>query len=122
MSKAKQILVFTALIVLFSALFFSFAPKKQDPGKEIVITMREFVLGSFLNELPELNKKLPNKIDVYTTLNAIKYEENKIVSIYELTPNTVRVDLLEKIKPLIIRQTCKDDMKKNTFLIICNRF
>jgi myo-inositol-1-phosphate synthase len=92
---------------------FLFSSRKEKSGSEIVITMREYVLGSFLNELSEINKKLPNKIDGYTTLNIIKYEDKKIVSIYELASNDISVDLLEKIKPLIKKQACKDEMKKN---------
>jgi hypothetical protein len=113
MNKSKIFLIFITLIVLFAGLVFLFSSRKEKSGSEIVITMREYVLGSFLNELSEINKKLPNKIDGYTTLNIIKYEDKKIVSIYELASNDISVDLLEKIKPLIKKQACKDEMKKN---------
>ena len=113
MNKSKIFLIFITLIVLFAGLVFLFSSRKEKSGSEIVITMREYVLGSFLNELSEINKKLPNKIDSHTTLNIIKYEDKKIVSIYELASNAISVDLLEKIKPLIKKQACKDEMKKN---------
>jgi hypothetical protein len=113
MNKSKIFLISITLIVLFAGLMFLFSSRKEKSGSEIVITMREYVLGSFLNELSEINKKLPNKIDGYTTLNIIKYEDKKIVSIYELASNDISVDLLEKIKPLIKKQACKDEMKKN---------
>ena len=53
MIKSKKLVIFIISIVLLigiSSLYFS---KKEDSGKEIVITMREYVLGSFLNELSE---------------------------------------------------------------------
>jgi hypothetical protein len=113
MIKSKKSVIFITFIVLlagFSSLYFS---KKEDSGKEIVITMREYVLGSFLNELSEINKKLPNKIDDHTTLSLIKYEDKKIVSVYELTSNTIGIDVVDKIKPLLKKQACKDEMKRN---------
>lgn len=113
MIKSKKLVIFVISIVLLigiSSLYFS---KKEDSGKEIVITMREYVLGSFLNELSEINKKLPNKIDDHTTLNLIKYEDKKIVSVYELTTKTISIDVVDKIKPLLKKQACKDEMKRN---------
>jgi hypothetical protein len=112
MNKSKKNLFLITLIVLFAGSLILFFPKKEDSGKEIVITMREYVLGSFLNELSELNKKLPNKIDDYTTLNLIKYEDKKIVSIYELASNALGIDVIDKIKPLLKNQACKDEMKR----------
>lgn len=113
MNKSKKFTILTALVVLFICVVLFFSSRKQDSANEIVISIRDYVLGSFLNELPEINKKLPNKIDDYTTLNLIKYEDKKIVSVYELASNSISVDLLEKIKPLVKKQACKDEMKKN---------
>ena len=113
MIKNNKFSIFIILIVLFSSLLFLYLPKKVNSDKEIVITMREYILDSFLNELSEINKKLPNKIDNYTTLNLIKYEDNKIVSVYELASNAISVDVADKIKPLLKKQACKDEMKRN---------
>ncbi len=112
MNKNIKNLIFITVFVLIGLSFF-FLLKKDNAGKEIIITMKEYVLGSFLNELPEINKNLPNKIDSHTTLNVIKYEDKKVVSIYELASNAVGVDVVDKIKPLLKKQACKDEMKRN---------
>lgn len=112
MNKNIKNLIFITIFVLIGLLFF-FLPKKDNAGKEIIITMKEYVLGSFLNELPEINKNLPNKIDSHTTLNLIKYEDKKVVSIYEIASNAVGDDVIDKIKPLLKKQACKDEMKRN---------
>lgn len=113
MIKSKKFLIFITLIVLLTGISSLYFPKKEDSGKEIVITIREYVLGSFLNELSEINKKLPNKIDDHTTLNLVKYEDKKIVSVYELSSNAISIDVVDKIKPLLKKQACKDEMKRN---------
>lgn len=112
MNNSKKSLIFIALIVLVAGSLIVFFSQKEDSEKEIVITMKEYVLGSFLNELSEINKKLPNKIDGHTTLNLIKYEDKKIVSVYELASD-ISVDVIDKIKPFLKKQACKDEMKRN---------
>jgi hypothetical protein len=112
MSKRKKFLILIAFIACFLIFAFSFFPEKENEDKEILITVREYVLRSFLNELPEINKKLPYKVDSQTTFNILKFEENKIVSIYEIASNAISFDRLEKIKPLIKKKACIDEMKK----------
>ena len=113
MSKNKKILIFIVLSSFFAGLLVLYLQKKEKSDKQIVITMREYVLGSFLNELPEINKNLPSKIDNYTTLNIIKYEDEKIVSIYELSSYSFSLDFFDKIKLHLKNQACKDEMKRN---------
>jgi len=114
MSKNIKFSIFIAFVVLFSGLLLAFPLKKKEKSdKEIIITMKEYVLGSFLNELPEINKKLPNKIDNYTTLTLIKYDDEKIIRVYELASNAISIDVIDKIKPLLKKQACKDEMRRN---------
>jgi hypothetical protein len=93
-------------------LVYSFLDKKEESSKEVIINVKEYILGSFLNELPEINKKLPHKIDGQTTLISIRYENNKILSIYELPIYVISDEFLNKIKPSIRKQACGDEMKK----------
>jgi hypothetical protein len=93
-------------------LVYSFLDKKEESSKEVIINVKEYILGSFLNELPEINKKLPHKIDGQTTLISIRYENNKILSIYELPRYVISDEFLNKIKPSIRKQACGDEMKK----------
>jgi len=91
---------------------YSFSDKKEESSKEVIINLKEYIIGSFLNELPEINKKLPHKIDSQTTLISIRYENNKILSIYELSIHVISDEFLNKIKPSIRKQACGDEMKK----------
>jgi hypothetical protein len=113
MSKNIKFSIFIAFVVLFAGFLFLFPFKKEKSDKEIIITMKEYVLGSFLNELPEINKKLPNKIDIHTTLTLIKYDDEKIISVYELASNAISVDVVDKIKPILKKQACQDEMRRN---------
>jgi hypothetical protein len=81
-------------------------------SNDVVITLKEYILGSFLNELPEINNRLPHKIDGQTTLISIKYEDGKILSDYELSTVSIGGEFLAKIKPAIKKQACGDEMKK----------
>lgn len=112
MIKSKKFKFLIILTILLAGFVYSFTRKNEDSSKEIVISLREYILGSFLNELPEINKKLPHKIDDQTTLLSIKYENNKILNIYELGASSISDDFLDKIKPSIKKQACDDAMKK----------
>lgn len=112
MIKNKKALIYLILISLLIVLFYSFLMKKEKSSKEIEISLQDFILGSFLNELPGINEKLPHKIDNLTTLISIQYENKKILSIYELTSYSISSELLDKIKPPIKKQACEDEMRQ----------
>jgi len=78
MIKSKKFHIFILLTIFLAFLVYSFSGKKEESSKEVIITLKDYILGSFLNELPEINKRLPHKIDSQTTLMSIKYENNKI--------------------------------------------
>lgn len=112
MIKSKKFQFLIILTILIAGFVYSFSRKNEDSSKEIIISLREYILGSFLNELPEINKKLPHRIDDQTVLLSIKYENNKILSIYELGSSSIGGEFLDKIKPSIKKQACDDAMKK----------
>jgi hypothetical protein len=112
MVKIKKIYIFILITCILTFLVYYFSGKKERSNNEVVITLKEYILGSFLNELPEINNRLPHKIDHQTTLISIKYENNKILSIYELSTVFIGGEFLAKIKPSIKKQACGDEMKK----------
>lgn len=112
MIKSKKFHFFILLTIFLAFLIYYFSGKKEESSKEVIITLKEYILGSFLNELPEINKKLPHKIDGQTTLISMKYENNKILSVYELSTNVISSEFLDKIKPSIKKQACEDEIKK----------
>jgi hypothetical protein len=112
MIQSKKFHIFILLTIFIAFLVYSFLDKKEESSKEVIINVKEYILGSFLNELPEINKKLPHKIDGQTTLISIRYENNKILSIYELPRYVISDEFLNKIKPSIRKQACGDEMKK----------
>jgi len=112
MIQSKKFHIFILLTIFLAFLVYSFSDKKEESSKEVIINLKEYIIGSFLNELPEINKKLPHKIDSQTTLISIRYENNKILSIYELSIHVISDEFLNKIKPSIRKQACGDEMKK----------
>jgi hypothetical protein len=125
MIQSKKFHIFIVLTIFFAFLVYSFSDKKEESSKEVVINLKEYILGSFLYELPEINKKLPYKIDSQTTLISIRYENKKILSTYELSTYVISDEFLNKIKPSIKKQACKDEMKKNLLevdVVFLNRY
>lgn len=112
MIKSKKFQFLIILTILLAGLVYSFSQKSEDSSKEVLVSLRNYVVGSFLNELPEINKKLPHKIDNQTTLISIGYENNNVLSVYELGAYSISNEFLDKIKPSIIKQACDDAMKK----------
>jgi len=112
MIKNKNISIYIIVIITLLVISYSFFNKKDDPKQEIILSIKDYILNSFLAELPEINKNLPHKIDSETTLLSIKYENNKVLSVYELSSKNVNNEILEKIKPTIQKQTCADEVKR----------
>jgi DNA-directed RNA polymerase subunit L len=102
---------------LLTGSIYFFTSKKEESSKEVIVSLEDYVLGNFLNELPEINKKLPHIIDNQTTLLSIKYDSGKIISIYELVAYKISREFLDKIKPSIKNQACDDGMKKNLLAV-----
>jgi len=112
MTKSKKFQFLIILTILLAGLVYSLSQKREDSSKEVLVSLRDYVVGSFLNELPEINKKLPHKIDSQTTLISIGYENNNVLSVYELGTYSISSEFLDKIKPSITKQACDDAMKK----------
>ncbi len=112
MIESQKIRIFIVLAILLAGGAYFFPVKKAESSNEVLISLGDYILGSFLAELKVINSKLPYKIDGQTTLISIKYEDNKVVSLYELALVGISREFLDKIKPSITRQACNDDMKK----------
>ena len=111
MIKNKIIIIYTIVLIPLLGISYSFFNKKDDTKQEVIVSLRDYILSSFLSELPEINKNLPHKIDNETTLVSIKFEKNKILSVYELSSNSISRQKLERIEPAIKKQSCEDEMR-----------
>lgn len=112
MIKNKNSIYYLIIVILVVGSVFHFFIKKDEPKKEVLISLRDYILGNFLSELPEINKKLPHKIDKETTLRSINYENNKILSVYEITSFEMSSELVKKIEPVLKKQVCNDETKR----------
>ena len=112
MIKNKNSIYYLIIVILVVGLVFHFFSNKDEPKKEVLISLRDYILGNFLSELPEINKKRPHRIDKETTLKSINYENNKILSVYEITSFEMNSQFVKKIEPAIKKQVCDDEMKR----------
>ena len=111
MIKNKRSIYFSVVIIFLFGFSYFLAGKKDNAKQEVIVSLRDYILTNFLSELPEINKSLPHKIDNETTLVSIKFEKNKILSVYELTSNSISRQTLEKVETAIKKQSCEDEMK-----------
>jgi hypothetical protein len=112
MIESKKIRIFIALTILLASGAYFFPAKKYESSNEVLISLKDYVLSGFLAELKEINSKLPYKIDGQTTLLSIRYEDDKVVSLYELALVGISREFIDKIKPSVTRQACNEDLKK----------
>ena len=114
MFKSIFFLTFSAILTSFIGYFIIFNGNAKQQ-EEVTISLQEYLLRSFISELPEINKKLPYKIDDYTTLNSIKYEDSKVLSTYKLTNYNASSGEFDKfikeIEPILQKKTCTDEVK-----------
>jgi hypothetical protein len=125
MIKNKNSIYFLILVAVFIAFITYFFIKKDEPKKEVFISLKDYLLSNFLSELPDINKKLPHKIDNETSLMSINYENNKILSVYEITSVEISSELVKKIEPALKKQICDDEMKRkflNVDIEFLNRY
>lgn len=105
-----------AFIILLLGVIVSLYGKIGDEqDKEIVMTLREYLVHSFVSELPEIKKNLPHRIDNHTTLLSIDYLNGKVVSRYQLDDigndeNSIK-SFIGEIEPTLKKQTCLDETK-----------
>ncbi len=79
--KYKFYLIALSLIlILVSTVFYSRIKDKTE-----IMKVSEYLISSFIAELPEINKNLPHKVDANTELLSIKFEGNTVFSRYRIT-------------------------------------
>jgi hypothetical protein len=113
----KLILTASLLFIGLAGIVFSYIQKKDDTQNEThTISIRDYLLNSFLNELPSINNKLPFQIDANTVLLSIEYIDSKIVSRYELknfqTVSKFDAEYIKQLTYKLRQQECLDDVKK----------
>jgi len=112
MLKFNSLKFYLCIVFLFLAIVLFYIKKSNEAKEEVLISIKDYLLSSFISELPAINKNLPYKIDNETTLISISYEDEKILSIYELSKFENRNDFTNKVEPILKRQSCEDETKK----------
>lgn len=111
--KFLSIVLLSCLLIGIFAFFF--ISKRDENETEITMTLSEYLLASFVAELPEINKNLPYTIDQDTTLISIEHSKGTIISNYVLTMhNHDHFSSIYQESPLyslLAKQVCTDEVK-----------
>lgn len=111
--KILSFFIFTSLLVGFFVFFF--LSTRDENETEITMTLSEYLLASFVAELPEINKNLPHTIDQDTTLISIEHTNGTITSNYVLTIDNhdglASLDQESLLYSLLTKQVCTDEVK-----------
>lgn len=80
------------------------------------MNLKSYLLNSFLNELPDINSKLPYQIDKNTVLLSIEYADGKILTRYKVPNQKFQIDSDQRFTKEMIsklqKQVCLDETKK----------
>ena len=82
-------IIATGFIFAIILLFISYL--KDQRSKTQVMKIEQYVLNSFITELPDINKNLPYQVDANTELISINYKNKKIVSRYRLSKESSEI-------------------------------
>lgn len=115
----KYLLSAGIILAVTSCLwFYGFREKSpENPSKTLTIPLKDYLLSSFLAELPVLNKKLPYKLDETTVLMSIEYKNEKIIHVYELPKYKKNKgsegNFFQSLIPFLKEQACFDPARQN---------
>lgn len=117
-TSMKKIFVLVVLIFLAGSILFLFKQRVGPKNQEVLsLSVRDYLLSSFLAELPDINKKLPYAVDDKTILKHIEYKEGKIIQLYELNKYQKNSELENNISqsliPALKKQACADPVRQN---------
>ncbi|NCA22877.1 MAG: hypothetical protein EBS86_17345 [Crocinitomicaceae bacterium] len=116
MFKKNKLKAIAFYLILFSGvLFFLLGKPGGSREKEVVMTLRDYLVNSFVAELAEINKNLPNKIDDNTTLLSIDYSNGRVISRYGLDgfngdPSSIK-NFGDQLKSTLKAEICSDELK-----------
>jgi|688.fasta_scaffold701308_2 hypothetical protein len=116
--KKHSAIVALILAAASSLLFFAYkANTSESKSQTLTLSLRDYLLSSFLDELPDINQKLPYAIDDSTVLLRIEYKNEKIIHLYELPKYRKNKDSEEKLSQTwgtaLKRQACADTIRQN---------
>ena len=118
MPKFNSLKLYLFVLILFLSISYFHIKKSNEAKEEVLISLKDYLLSSFISELPAINKNLPYKIDNETTLISVSYEGEKILSVYELSKFENRNDFINKVEPILKRQSCEDETKKSSWKLM----
>ncbi len=115
----KQFAIAAIVLAVTSCLlFFNYkAETPESKSKTLTLSLKDYLLSSFLAELPEINNKLPHALDDNTVLLHIEYKNEKIIHLYELSRykknRAVEVKLFQTLVPELKERACADPIRQN---------
>lgn len=106
--------IFIIFIIICGVIFALTQRNPQNQGDTVNISLKDYLISSFVNELPDINNKLPVQIDRDTVLISIEYKNSKVLTRYKITnPDIEKQNFTEKIAPSLKKQACADEVKRN---------
>lgn len=109
-------IIISLLLVFSGILLYSSDITSNKQKSEHVMTLKDYLVGTFISELPEINKNLPHRIDDSTILLSIEYIDGKIISRYKLLSLPKDYPLInsvdDKFKDALKRQVCSQEIKR----------
>ncbi len=116
MRKIKYLKITFLVFSLLSCITYAFVYESNENEGEVLVSLRNYLLNSFISELPEINKKLPQKIDEETLLISIQNDNGQVLTVYQLdnikAGDATNAKLINKAKPFLEKKGCLDDIKK----------
>lgn len=117
-TSMRKIFVFVTLTLLAGSILFLFKQRVGPKNQEVLsLSVRDYLLSSFLAELPDINKKLPYAVDDKTILKHIEYKEGKIIQSYELNKyqknSESERNISQSLIPALKKQACADPVRQN---------
>lgn len=116
----KKHLATVAIVLAITSclLFFTYKVKTPESNsKTLTLNLKDYLLSSFLAELPEINNKLPYAVDDNTVLLHIEYKNGKIIHLYELSKykknKDVEVKLFQTLVSELKERACADPIREN---------
>lgn len=103
-------------VALISAAGFFVNHQKSGETAEVTMSLKEYLLATFLAELPEINRNLPHKLDENTDLLSIRYQDGKVINTYRLVDRSSAdfsdPEFIRKAKNTLQKQGCMSEAKK----------
>jgi hypothetical protein len=108
-------LVVFALVI--GVIFASVQTTSTEKHDEVEMSLKDYLLRSFIDELPQINAGLPLQLDADTVLLSVEYIDSRVVSRYLLTNYNLDASsdlfIRDQMIPALKKEACLDEVKRS---------